>query len=74
MPPVESDEEDVKEGKGLTILTSSKLLTRLPIFVAQIKAGNNSYNLQNESRQILYVLYQHNKITEKLYNNLIKSL
>ena len=58
----------VEEGKGLKILTSNKLLTSLPVSLAQIKAGNN------EIRQILYLLYQHNKITKKLYNNLIKSL
>ena len=42
MPPL-GDEEEVNEGKGLKILTRNKLLTRLPILLAQIKAGNNSY-------------------------------
>ena len=73
MPPLEGDEE-VKEGKGLKILTLNKLLTRRPILLAQIKPGNNSYKLKNEIRKILYPLYQHNKITKKVYNNLIKSL
>ena len=72
MPPLEGDEEKVK-GKGLKILTSNELLTRLPILLAQINAGNNSYELKNETRQILYLLYQHNKITKKSYN-LMKSL
>ena len=72
MPPLESDEE-VKEGEGLKILTPNKLLTRLPVLVAQIKVGNYLYKLKNEIRQTLYLLYQHNKITKKLYNNLIKS-
>ena len=36
------------------------LLTRLPILLAQIKAGNNSKKLKNESRKILHLLYQHN--------------
>ena len=40
----------VKEGKGLKILTPNKLLTRLPILLAQIKAGSNSYKLKNEMR------------------------
>ena len=74
MPPLEVNEEDVKEGKGLQKLTPLKLLTRIPILLAQIKAGNNSYKLKNETRQILYLLYQHNKISKKLYNNLIKSV
>ena len=74
MPPLEVDEEEVKEGKGLKILTPNKLLTRLPILLAQIKAGNNSCTLKNEIKEILYLLYQHNKVTKKVYNNLIKSL
>ena len=73
MPPLEGDEEEVKEEKCLKILPQNKLLTRLPLLLAQGKAGNNSYKLKNETRQILYLLYQHNKITKKVYNNLIKS-
>ena len=65
--------EDVKEGKVIKILTPNKLLTKLPVLLAQIKAGNNSYKLKNEIRQIKCLLYQHNKISQKLYNNLIKS-
>ena len=65
--------EEVKEGKGLKILTPDKLLTRLLILLAQIKAGKNSYKLKNEIRQILCLLHQHNKITKKVYNNLINS-
>ena len=49
IPPLESDEE-VKEGKGLKILTPNELLSRLPIFLVQIKAGSNSYKLENEIR------------------------
>ena len=74
MPPLEGDKEEEKEGKGLKILTPNILLTRLAILLAQIKAENNSYNLKNEIRQILYLLYQHNKITKKVCNSLIKSL
>ena len=72
MPP--RGDEEVKEGKELKILIPKKLLTRLPILLAQIKAENNLYKFKNEIRQILYLLYQHNKITKKVYNNLIKSL
>ena len=64
MPPLEDDEEEVKEGIGLKISTPNKLLNRLPILLAQIKAGNNSCKLKNEIRQILSLLYQHNKITK----------
>ena len=38
MPPSESDEEVIK-GDELKILTSNKLLTRLPVLLAQIKPG-----------------------------------
>ena len=74
MPPLKGDEEEVREGKGLKILTPKKLLTRLPILLAQIKVGNNSYKLKDEIRQILYLLYQHKKITKKVYNNFMESL
>ena len=74
MPPREGDEE-VREGNRVEILTPNKLLTRLPILSAQIKAGNNSYKLKSEIKQILlYLQYQHNKITRKVYNTLIKPL
>ena len=57
MPPLQSDEEEVKEGKQLEILIPNKLLTRLPILLEQIKARNNSYKLKNEIRQLLYLLH-----------------
>ena len=50
------------------------MLQRLPIALAQVKAGNNSESLLNEIRQIVYSLYQSKQITKNLYNNLIKSL
>ena len=66
--------ERKNERTGLKILTPNKPLTRLPILLAQLKAGNNSYKLKNQIRQILYLLYHHNKITKKVCNNLTKSL
>ena len=53
------------KGKGLKIITPKQLLQRLPIAPAQVKAGNNSENLSNEMRQIVYSLYQSKEITEK---------
>ena len=41
------------EGTGLKILTPKQMLQRLPIALAQVKAGNNSENLLNEIRQIV---------------------
>ena len=63
MPPLEGDE--AKEGKKLKILTPNRLLIKLKISLTQTKAGNNLYKLRNEIRQILYLFYQHNKITKK---------
>ena len=62
------------KGKGLKILTLKQMLQRLPIALAQVKASNNSQNLLNEIRQIIYSLYQSKEITKKVYNNLMKSL
>ena len=73
MSLLKSDEEEVKQGKRLKILIPKKLLTTLPILLAQIKVENNSNKLKNEIRQILCLLYQHNKIITKVYNNLMKS-
>ena len=50
------------------------MLQRLPIALAQVKAGNNSDILLNEIRLTVYSLYQSNQITKKLYNNIIKSI
>ena len=61
------------EGNGIKRLTSKRMLQRSPIALAQVKAGNNSENLLNEIRQIVYSLYQSKEITEKVYN-IIKSI
>ena len=59
------------KGKGLKILTPKQMLQRLPISLAQVKAGNNSGNL---FKQIVYSLYQSKQITKKVYNEIIKSI
>ena len=61
-------------GTGLKILTPKQMLQRLPIALAQVKAGNNSESLLNEIRQIVYSLYQSKQITKKVCNNIIKSI
>ena len=47
-----------QQRKGLKILTPNQMLSRLPITLAQLKAGNNSKKLKNEIRQLLYSLYR----------------
>ena len=44
------------EGKGRKILTPKQMLQRLPIAPEKVKAGNNSENLLNEIRQIIFSL------------------
>ena len=61
-------------GTGLRILTPKQMLQRLPIALAQVKAGNNSESLWNEIRQIVYSLYQSKQITKKVNNNIIESI
>ena len=48
--------EQNQQGQGLKILTPNQMLSRLPIFLAQLKEGNNSEKLKNEIRQLLYSL------------------
>ena len=48
------------------------MLSRLPITLAQLKAGNNSEELKNEIRQLLYSLYCSKNVTKQVHNNLIK--
>ena len=54
-----------KQKTGLKSLSRKQVLQRLPIALAQVKAGNNSERLLYEIRQIIYSLYQSKKITIK---------
>ena len=63
-----------QEGTGLKILTPNQMLKRLPIALAQVKAGNNSESFLNEIRQIVYSLHRSKEITTKVYNNIINSI
>ena len=59
-----------QKGEGLKILTPNQMLSRLPISLAQLKAGNNSEKLKNEIRQ-LYSLCRSKIITKELHKSLI---
>ena len=50
------------------------MLPRLPIALAQVKAGNTSENLLNEIRQIIYSLDREREISKKVYNNIMNSI
>ena len=47
-----------QQGKGLKILSPNQMLSRLPISLAQLKAGNNSEKRKNKIRQLLYSFYK----------------
>ena len=62
MPDLEGEESAEKRrnqsAKGLKMLTPEQMLSRLPIPLAQLKAGNNSEKLKNEIGQLLYFSYR----------------
>ena len=61
-------------GQGLKVLTPDKMLSRLPINLAQLKAGNNSGKPKNEIRQLLHSLYHSKKLTKTICNSLINAI
>ena len=64
--------EGNQEGQGLKILTPNQMLSRLPITLVQLNAGNNSEKLKNEIRELLYSLYRPKKLIKQIYKSLIK--
>ena len=58
----ESAEQNKKQrGVGLKILTPDQMLSRLSITLVELKAGNNSQKLINETRKLVYSLYRSKK-------------
>ena len=60
----------LQQGSDLKILTPNQMLSRLPISLVQLKEGNNSEKLKNETRQILYSLNRSKKLTKQLCKSL----
>ena len=60
-----------QSGQGLKILTPNQMLSRLPVSLAQLNAGNNSEKLKNKIRQLLYSLYRSKKLTKNIYKSLV---
>ena len=52
-------------------LTPNQMLRRLPISLAQLKAGNDSEKLKNEIRRLLYSLYRSKKLTKNICKSLV---
>ena len=77
MPDLESEESTAQrrkqKGQGLKILTPQQMLSRLPIFLAQLKTENNSQKLKNEIRQLLYSLYRSKKLSKTIYKHLLNA-
>ena len=55
-----------QEEQGLKILTPQQMLSRLPISLVQLKAGNNSEKLKNKIRQLLYSFYRSKKLSKTI--------
>ena len=55
------------------MLTPKQMLQRLPVALAQVKAGNTSANLINEIKKLIYSLYGTKEVTKTIYNNIINS-
>ena len=56
-----------QSGKDLKMLTPDQLLSRLPITLGQLKAGNNSEKLKNEIWTIIIFFVQ----TKKTYKTTV---
>ena len=63
--------DKIQSGQGIKILTPNEMLSRLRIFLAQLKVGNNSERLKNKIRQLLYSLCRSKKLTKQIYESLI---
>ena len=53
--------DKIKSGQGLKYLTPNQMLSKLPISLEQLKAGNNSEKFKNEIRKLLHSLYRSKK-------------
>ena len=62
-----------QERKGLKIITPEQMLSRLPISLVQLREGNNSQELRNEIRQVLYSLYTRKKLSKTILKHLMNT-
>ena len=78
MPDLEGEESAEQrrnqKGQGLKILTPQQMLSRLPIYLAQLKAVNNSQKLKNEIRQLLYSLCRSKRLSKTIYKHLMNAI
>ena len=74
MSELGTDKSTEQEGQGLKVLTPQQMLSRLPISLAQLKAGNNSRKFNNEIRQLLYSLYRSKKLSKIIYKHFVNAI
>ena len=60
---------NTKCGEGVNILTTEQMPQRLSIVLAQVKAGNTSENLLNETNYIFSVFSKKDKNENKIKQN-----
>ena len=60
--------------KGLKILTHKLMLQRLPIALAQVKAGNTFGIYLMKSNRSYILCIEQKKSLKKVYNNIINSI
>ena len=63
-----------QEEQGLKALTPDQMISRIPISLAQLKAGSSSERLKNEIKKLLYSLCRSKKLTKKIYSNSINTI
>ena len=68
-----SDKEN-QEGEGFKMLTRDQIFRRLPISLAQLKAGNISEEFKNEIKQLLYSLHRSKKLSKTIYKHLVSTI
>ena len=51
--------QKIQSGQGLKILTTNQMLSRLPIYLAQLNAGKDQKNLQKISIKAWLTLFKH---------------
>ena len=63
-----------QQGQALKILTLQQMFSKLPISLAQLKAGINSQKLKNKIRQILYSFFRSKKLSKTIYKHLMNTI
>ena len=69
-----SDQSSIIERTNFTYSFLGKAFEKQIAIEDQVKAGNTSETLLNETRQIIYSLYQAKEITQTLYSNIMNSV